>query len=332
LSSSRFLHRYAWSTVAVATVTLIAGALTTSKNAGMAFRDWPNSDGQFMLTYPWFADFAKDWDKFLEHGHRLAGMLIGVWAIGLVVFVARAKTSAAAVWLSRAVLLGVIFQGLLGGFRVQLDERGLALIHGAFAAVVLSLMGATATLFSARWSDAGGPPAVPGDRETSADRLGLARASAIMLPILLMVQFLLGGMIRHHGRNLHEHLGLGVLAAVAIIANAIIAGRTREPWLRNSARLVLAVGLLQVSLGIGSWITKFGLAAAGYVAVADSIVQVATRSAHTVIGILLVMTSVVHALRTCRTCAVRQVSGASPTLATMKAAPLAALSPGGANR
>jgi len=316
----------------VATVTLIAGALTTSKNAGMAFRDWPNSDGQFMLTYPWFADFARDWDKFLEHGHRLAGMLIGVWAIGLVVVVARGKARPAAVWLSRAVLLGVIFQGLLGGFRVQLDERGLALIHGAFAAVVLSLMGATATLLSPRWNDAARQSPGSIDRETQAERLTLARTSAIVLPLLLMVQFLLGGMIRHHGRSLHEHLGLGILAAIAIVANSIIAGRTREPWIRNSARAVLLVGFLQVSLGIGSWITKFGLAAIGYVAVADSIVQVATRSAHTVIGILLVMTAVVHALRTCRTCAVREISGASPTLATMKAAPLAALSPGGATR
>jgi cytochrome c oxidase assembly protein subunit 15 len=294
--------------------------------------NWPNSDGQFMLTYPWFADFAKNWDKFLEHGHRLAGMLIGVWAIGLVVFVARAKSRPAVIWLSRAVLLGVIFQGLLGGFRVQLDERGLALIHGAFAAVVLSLMGATATLLSPRWNDAAGQPPASLDRETLAERITLARISAILLPLLLMVQFLLGGMIRHHGRSLHEHLGLGILAALAIIANTIIAGRTREPWLRNSARAVLAAGLVQVSLGIGAWITKFGLAAAGYVAVADSIVQVSTRSAHTVIGILLVMTAVVHALRTCRTCAVREISGASPTLATMKAAPLAALSPGGATQ
>lgn len=316
----------------MATVTLIAGALTTSKNAGMAFRDWPNSDGQFMLTYPWFADFARNWDKFLEHGHRLAGMLIGVWAIGLVVFVARGKAGRTTVWLSRAVLLGVILQGLLGGFRVQLDERGLALMHGAFAAVVLSLMGATATLLSPRWSDAGGQSPSSLDSETLADRLTLARISAILLPLLLMVQFLLGGMIRHHGRSLHEHLGLGILAAFAIIANTVIAGRTREPWLRRSARAVLAVGLLQVSLGIGAWITKFGLAAAGYVAVADSIVQVATRSAHTVIGILLVMTAVVHALRTCRTCVVREISGASHDLRAMKAAPLAALSPGGATR
>jgi cytochrome c oxidase assembly protein subunit 15 len=144
-----------------------------------------------------------------------------------------------------------------------------------------------------------------------------------------MVQFLLGGLIRHHGRGLYEHLGMGIVSALAIVGCAVIAWRTGERWLRNSALAVLLIGLLQVSLGIGAWITKFGLAAAGYVAVADSITQVATRSAHTVIGILLVMTAVVHALRTCRTCAVRGISGAS-TQSTMKATPLAALSTGSA--
>ncbi len=328
--SPRFLHRYAWSTVVVATVTLVAGALTTSKNAGMAFRDWPNSDGQFMLTYPWFADFARDWDKFLEHGHRLAGMLIGVWSIGLVALVARSDHRPAVRWLSRAVLAGVILQGLLGGFRVQLDERGLALVHGAFAAIVLSLMGATATLLSPGWTNAGSAADQTQMRDEQAGRLSLARSSALVLPMLLMLQFVLGGLIRHHGRGLHEHLGMGILAALAIIGTSILAWRTGDPWLRQSARAVLAAGLLQVSLGAGAWITKFGLAMAGYVAVADSIVQVTTRSAHTVVGILLVMTTVVHALRTCRIEAVRESSGRFLPPTTVKATPL--LSTGGASR
>jgi heme a synthase len=298
LSQSRLLHRFSWSCVAIATVTLIAGALVTSKNAGMAFRDWPTSDGQFMLTYPWLADFARDWDKFLEHGHRLAGMLIGLWSIVLVVLFERFEARPIVRWLGRGVLLGVILQGLLGGFRVQLDARGLAMMHGAFAAVVLSLMGAAATMQSSRWSEI---PDAATPRPGS-DRLSLARISAFIVPALLAVQFVVGGMIRHQGRALHEHLGLGILAAVAIIANTFIAFRTRDRWIRSSAKALLLVGLAQVSLGAASWITKFGLAAYGYVAVADSIVQVASRSAHTVVGVLLVMTSVIHALRVARVC------------------------------
>jgi cytochrome c oxidase assembly protein subunit 15 len=267
----------------------------------MAFRDWPTSDGQFMLSYPWLGDFARDWDKFLEHGHRLAGVLIGLWAIALAVLVGRYETRPVVRWLARGVLLGVIFQGLLGGFRVQLDARGLAMMHGAFAAVVLSLMGAVATMLSSRWN---GPversPRL--DREQSADRLSLARTSALVVPALLAAQFLVGGLIRHQGRALHEHLGLGIVAAIAILANTVIALRTQNPWVRRSGVALAVIGLAQVSLGVGAWVTKFGFATAGYVAVADSILQVGTRSAHTVIGVLLVMTSVVHAIRTCRVC------------------------------
>jgi cytochrome c oxidase assembly protein subunit 15 len=282
-------------------VTLVAGALVTSKNAGMAFRDWPTSDGRFMLTYPWLADFARDWDKFLEHGHRLAGVVIGLWSIALAVLVGRFETRPVVRWLARGVLLGVICQGLLGGFRVQLDARGLAMMHGAFAAVVLSLMGAVATMLSPRWNER--PTAgTQRDREQAADRLSVARVVALLVPVLLAAQFLVGGMIRHHGRALFEHVGLGIVAALAIVANTIVAYRTRNRWIRQSAIALLLVGLVQVSLGVGSWVTKFGLAAAGYVAVADSITQVAFRSAHTVVGVLLVMTAVVHAVRTARVC------------------------------
>ena len=84
-----WLTRYAAATLGVALVTVVAGTLVTSMKAGMAFRDWPTSDGYLMVTYPWFRDFAKDWDKFLEHGHRLAGMAIGMFAIGLVAVVHR---------------------------------------------------------------------------------------------------------------------------------------------------------------------------------------------------------------------------------------------------
>ncbi|HVJ85625.1 MAG TPA: hypothetical protein VM452_08265, partial [Caulifigura sp.] len=138
--------------------------------------------------------------------------------------------------------------------------------------------------------------------------------------------------IRHHGRGLFEHLGMGIFAAVAIIGNYLVARRAHEVWMSRSARAVLIIGLVQVSLGIGSWLTKFGLATIGYVAVADSITQVATRSAHTVVGILLVMTSVVHALRTCRVCAVRIGSGAPCQTSMLKGTPLAALAPGGASK
>ena len=71
-------------------------------------------------------------------------------------------------------------------------------------------------------------------------------------------------------------------------------------WLRRSGWTLLGVGLLQVVLGAGAWVTKYGFATFGYVAVADSIAQVGHRTAHTVVGMILFATAVVHAVRVLR--------------------------------
>lgn len=297
-----WLHRFAVSTVCVAMITLIAGALVTSKNAGMAFRDWPTSDGQNMLAYPWLADFARDWDKFLEHGHRLAGMLIGVWSIALVWLVTRHESRRWVKLAAWGVLGGVIAQGVLGGFRVWFDERGLAMLHGAFAACVFSLMAIVATALSRTWQQA--PQMFPRADVPGPMMMALATVA------LLAGQYLLGGLIRHQGTGLHEHLGIGILAVLAVIVNAVVAHRSRVRWLKMSGWTLLGLVLVQVTLGGAAWVTKFGFGMTGYVAVADSIQQIAFRTAHTVVGIVVFMTAVVHAVRVLRVATVgRQRQG-----------------------
>jgi cytochrome c oxidase assembly protein subunit 15 len=273
-------------------VTVIAGALVTINNAGMAFRDWPTSDGQAMLTYPWWSDFATNWDRFLEHGHRLAGMLIGVWTIGLAVLLAVKERRVWLKWAGGAILLAVICQGVLGGFRVWLDHRGLAMVHGMFAACVISLMAGVATALSANWSDA---ESLAGGRDA-----GAAKPIALLTVALLAAQYVLGGLIRHQGLGLYEHLTVGLVSLVLIVINAVVAHYTRIAWLQRSGRWLLAVALIQVGLGAGAWATRYGIATFGYVAVAESITQVLFRTAHTVVGMALVASAVVHALRVLR--------------------------------
>lgn len=287
-----WLHRLAISTVYVAMVTLIFGALVTSKNAGMAFRDWPTSDGYLMITYPWLQDFARDWKKFLEHGHRLAGMLIGIWSIVLVVATFRCDPRTWIRGLACAVLLGVVCQGLLGGFRVQLDERGLAMLHGAFAAIVFSLMGAMVTVTSRGWTEARG--------ETSGESLLPLKVMSLLVVAVLLVQFLLGGLIRHQGTGLHEHLALGFGSLALIVANTVLSTSSTNAWIRRSGGLLLLATLAQIGLGLGTWVLKFGFTPVGYVAVADSIQQVTLRTTHTVWGIVIFMTAVVHCLKVFR--------------------------------
>src|ERR1043165_3205923 len=60
------------------------GAFTTSIGAGMAFPDWPLSNGS--INPPgWLQDISM----FAEHSHRLTGMMMGLITIALVVWVWR---------------------------------------------------------------------------------------------------------------------------------------------------------------------------------------------------------------------------------------------------
>jgi cytochrome c oxidase assembly protein subunit 15 len=92
----------------------------------------------------------------------------------------------------------------------------------------------------------------------------------------------------------------GIVAFLLVIVNTIFAQRSGVAWVRRSAWLLLLATLVQVALGGGAWVTKFGFATLGYVAVADSIQQVTLRTAHTVVGMLVFMTAVVHAVRVFR--------------------------------
>jgi len=295
MSEVRFrpwLYRFAAATVGVAMVTLVFGTLTTSMKAGMAFRDWPTSDGQFMVTYPWLSDFARDWDKFLEHGHRLAGMAIGLWSIALVALVHKYEARRSVRLASLGILLGVIGQGLLGGLRVLRDNFDLAQIHGAFAAVVFSGMALVVTMLGRSWINA--------SQDSRSADIEHLRPFALLSVAALAFQYFLGGLIRHHGSGLHEHLAMGFVALGLLLANAWLAMTSGVPWIKRGGAMLAAITVAQVLLGLAAWVLKFGHAATGYVAVADSIEQVSVRTAHTLVGILTFMLSVVYAARVFR--------------------------------
>lgn len=291
-----WLTRYAAATLGVALVTVVVGTLVTSMKAGMAFRDWPTSDGYLMVTYPWFRDFASDWDKFLEHGHRLAGMAIGLFAIGLVAVVHRWEPRKSVRRLSIAVLLGVICQGLLGGFRVRLEDFGLAQLHGAFAAVVCSAIAIVITMLGRNWIDA--------QKDSPTADVEHLRPMALLCIAALGFQYFLGGLIRHHGTGLHEHLAMGLVSLLLLLANAWLARSSGVSWIRKGGSLLAWVVTAQVILGLASWVVKYGHGS--YVAVADSIEHVSVRTAHAVVGIITFMVSVVYAARVCRVYSVAQ--------------------------
>ena len=74
-------------------VLVALGAFTTSIGAGMAFADWPLSNGS-VNPHGWLTEI----DKFAEHSHRLSGAMMGLITIALAVWLHRTQERA---WLRR---------------------------------------------------------------------------------------------------------------------------------------------------------------------------------------------------------------------------------------
>jgi cytochrome c oxidase assembly protein subunit 15 len=285
-SDTRWLHRLAVLTACVALLPILMGALVTTKDAGMAFADWPSSDGHSMLFYPWLKSAGA---KFLEHGHRLAGVLIGLASIALAGCAWFSEPRRWVRYLAYSVLAAVIAQGILGGQRVLLDARGLAFVHGSFAALVLALMAGVAVVTSTGWRSA-----EPGGRRPSGGLQSLAVAASACV----FAQYVLGGLVRHRGMVLYEHVGFAFVAAIMAVWLAMGAAAGGIAWLRRPAAGIALLTILQLALGAGAWVTKFGFG--GYVAVYGSLVQDVMRTSHVLCGMALFVTTVVLTVRIAR--------------------------------
>ncbi len=139
-------------------VLVALGAFTTSIGAGMAFPDWPLSNGS-VNPHGWLTEI----DKFAEHSHRLSATVMGLVTIVLVVWLHLREARA---WLRRLgwwALGIVIFQGVLGGTRVLLDPvhvpgfdmtlgQMLRIPHGVLAQVYVCVLFAIAAGVSKPWT------------------------------------------------------------------------------------------------------------------------------------------------------------------------------------
>lgn len=188
----RWLAGYSFLTFAATLVLLYAGGFTTTIGAGMVFPDWPLSNGS--LNPPgWTTDQAM----LAEHSHRLMGATVGLLCIGLVIFVYQVPTLnwiRVASWMALAL---VIFQGLLGGLRVLLVSLDLAKVHGVVAQVFLCLLASIAVGTSAWWKRIELPKA----RELQQCWKG-HRHVGLTLCLLIMVQLVVGAVMRHRGAGL----------------------------------------------------------------------------------------------------------------------------------
>ena len=276
--SSRVVHWLALTTAVVSLAPIGLGALVTTLGAGMAFPDWPTSDGQGMLAYPWLQSSG---DRFVEHGHRLAGVVIGLCSIALCAAAWSMRVSRSVRVGCGLILAGVVIQGVLGGARVLLDRQTIAMAHSVFGCCVFVGLWMLVSMTGRRWE-----PSNPVSPSRS------LMALAIVFPVVCFGQYVFGGFIRHLGSMLHSHLAGAVAVAIGTCFVFAVSRATAAPDLRRKAIVVLAAVGLQVLIGLAVWVSKFGFPPAGIVAVQHSMIQVVARTLHTIAGMVVVASSV----------------------------------------
>ena len=193
------LARYAKLVVAAAFWLIFTGGHTTTSGAGMAFPDWPLSNGS-LNPDGWLSNFFM----LLEHGHRLTAGLVATLVAVLFGWVAwlRRSLPRAAFWLALWALVGVLAQAVLGGLRVVLDPQGIAattgtiattfrVLHGCFAQVELCLVVALAARLSPVWLGLA----------AQTDFHKIARLGRITIGIVFL-QLIVGATMRHLGAGL----------------------------------------------------------------------------------------------------------------------------------
>lgn len=118
------------------------GAFTTSIGAGMAFPDWPLSNGS-LNPIGWLDNLAM----FAEHSHRLSAGVMSTVTIIIAVWLWRTEARA---WLRQLSLFAVglvLFQAVVGGLRVLFDHLHIAMVDTSLGRLFAMLHACLAQLF-----------------------------------------------------------------------------------------------------------------------------------------------------------------------------------------
>jgi cytochrome c oxidase assembly protein subunit 15 len=254
-------------------VLVTLGAFTTSIGAGMAFPDWPLSNGS-INPKGWLSDISM----FAEHSHRLTGMMMGFITIGIALWLWRREERGWLRHLGFWALGIVILQGILGGQRVTLDAiavpgfhmslgQMLRIPHGILAQVYVCVLIAIAVACSKAWIE----------RARPVDPL--LRKLGLICTALLFVQLVIAATMRHNaaglmiptfpystpGPNPHwlptewnfrvgihfAHRAMAAVLAVALTAFAwqIRRNHTSTVAMKAGASALVALLVLQILLG-----------------------------------------------------------------------------------
>ena len=289
----RWQYYYAVSGLVLCLVLVSWGGVVTSIEAGLVVPDWPSSFGSYDPIATGYSDpsnpDAQWWQVgpiLAEHGHRLVGALVGLWAIGFALWTLAVDSRRWVRVIAVSSVGLVILQGILGGLRVIWTSMDIAIIHAMGAQLFFSTVVAL-TLFNSRmWFE---------HSIEDSPKIRQLRTLTISTGVAIYLQILFGALLRHLGGG--TDLNLVIIHAVgSIVALSLIittCGYIREYFRNNSILnhgaqwMLLCVGL-QVALGVAALIVLLYDSGHGD----RSLIQVVLSSSHLVVGTILMSSCV----------------------------------------
>lgn len=257
-------------------VLVTLGAFTTSIGAGMAFPDWPLSNGS-LNPKGWLSNLAM----FAEHSHRLSAGVMSLFTLTLALWIWGTERRR---WLRRLAWFAfglVLAQAVVGGLRVLLDPdkigslgtsvgRLFAMLHACLAQCFVCTLIAVATACSRSWTGRG----VPVSRAV--------RRTGLLCCGLLLVQLGIAAVMRHSFAGLaiptfpwssaeggllppawdfrvaihFAHRAMALVLAVALPWFAVRLWRDNGAWLRMRCGASALVSLLALQILLGAAIIR----------------------------------------------------------------------------
>ncbi len=300
---ARLVHRLAVLAACLVWPLIWVGGLVTTYDAGMAVPDWPETYGYNLFLYPYETWLSGPFDLLIEHGHRLLGAIVGLVAIGIVVAAYLREPRRWVFVLALGLLAAVIGQGVLGGMRVVLGDRTLAMVHGCVGPAFFALCVVTAVVTSRNWW-----------RPASGEELSLPKIGtplvvmAVGLVVIAYAQLVLGAQLRHVQPDSPPG-SFAMIVAFHVITAFFLWFLTAAAWwgLRRCGDLTLSrpgaalIGLvgIQILLGIGTWAVNYGSpsflewvpGATGYLLKAKGFIESIIVTAHVATGALILAVS-----------------------------------------
>ena len=277
---------------------LLAGGLVTSNNAGLSVPDWPTTQGSLWKVPPMVGGVKY------EHGHRMIAEFVGLMTIIVAIWTWAVDKRRWMRALTIGAVLGVIFQGVLGGLTVlKLLPPAISTAHAAVGQTMFCVLAAIAVFTSQGWM------AEPTETLSQEDSRPLIRHTWMLIGFLYL-QLVLGAAFRHvwtklgpMGANtwptrkiihmfLYPHIlnALIVGGLIVYVGLRVLTRHRNIPQLRVPGHALTILLVLQLILGFAAYVTRVVY---GVDEVQPTFALIATTVAHIGIGALIMASAVI---------------------------------------